>query len=95
VRTEEAAEELRALGADLVLVDGDDLRDRIAQGLHGAGLRLAFDGVGGIKAGDLAHSLEFGATLVHYSSVDGTTPVVDLPDRIYKQLAVRGFFIMS
>jgi NADPH:quinone reductase-like Zn-dependent oxidoreductase len=46
VRRESAAEQVRQLGADLVLVDGDDLDDRAAAALGGASLRLLLERTG-------------------------------------------------
>jgi NADPH:quinone reductase-like Zn-dependent oxidoreductase len=44
VRSEAAAEALRKRGGDVVLVDGDDLAQRIAGALDGRSLRLALTG---------------------------------------------------
>jgi NADPH:quinone reductase-like Zn-dependent oxidoreductase len=43
VRREDAARELRQLGADLVVVDGDQLKERIFEALRGARLRILFE----------------------------------------------------
>jgi NADPH:quinone reductase-like Zn-dependent oxidoreductase len=46
VRREAAAEQVRQLGGDLVLVDGDDLAERAIAALDGASLRLLLEGTG-------------------------------------------------
>ncbi|WP_432938721.1 zinc-dependent alcohol dehydrogenase family protein [Kribbella sp. CA-253562] len=95
VRREEAAAKLRELGADLVVVDGDDLAGRIKQALDGAELTLALDGTGDETIGALAQAVEYGGTVVSYSSVTGQPPVVGLGDHIYRQLTLRGLWIVN
>jgi NADPH:quinone reductase-like Zn-dependent oxidoreductase len=46
VRREAAAEQVRQLGADVVLVDGDDLTERATAALDGASMRLLREGTG-------------------------------------------------
>jgi NADPH:quinone reductase-like Zn-dependent oxidoreductase len=95
VRREETAGQLRALGADLVVVDGDNLHDRIAAALDGAELRLVLDGVGGATPGELAHSLEFGGLVVSYASVTRTPVAVPAADLVYRELGIRGFWLIN
>jgi NADPH:quinone reductase-like Zn-dependent oxidoreductase len=95
VRREEAAEQLRALGADVVLVDGDNLGERIAEALGGAHLRLVLDGAGGTTPGALAGALEFGGTVVSYSSTTGESSPLPLGDLIYREITLRGFWLIN
>ncbi|MET0701395.1 MAG: zinc-dependent alcohol dehydrogenase family protein [Mycobacterium sp.] len=95
VRREDAAAELRSLGADLVVVDGDGLKDRITDALAGAHLRLVLDGVGGTVAGDLAHALEFGGQVISYSSLTRTPVAVQSGDLVYRELGVRGYWLIN
>ncbi|GAA1575068.1 hypothetical protein GCM10009789_30650 [Kribbella sancticallisti] len=93
VRREEAAEQLRAAGADLVVVDGNDLAERIKAALGQQQLKLVLDGTGDATTGALAQALEFEGTVVSYSSVTGQPARVGLADTIYRQVAVRGLWI--
>ncbi len=93
VRREEAAEKLRAAGADLVVVDGNDLAERIKAALGEQQLKLVLDGTGDASTGALASALEFAGTVVSYSSVTGQPAQVGLGDTIYRQVAVRGLWI--
>jgi NADPH:quinone reductase-like Zn-dependent oxidoreductase len=95
VRSAKAAEEVRAQGGDLVLVDGDDLGDRIAEALGGERLRLVLDGASGSTPGALAASLEFGGTVVHYASTTGEAPVLPLGNLIYGEVVSRGFWVVN
>jgi NADPH:quinone reductase-like Zn-dependent oxidoreductase len=95
VRREQAARELRAMGADIVLVDGDGLRERIADALGTDRLRRVLDGAGGATAVDLAHSLEFRGQVVSYSSLTGTPVGVPAAALVYRELQVRGFWLVN
>jgi NADPH:quinone reductase-like Zn-dependent oxidoreductase len=95
VRREAAARELEDLGAELVLVDSDDLGERVADGLGDARLRLVLDGVGGRTPGVLAGSLEFGGTVVSYASWTNQPAAVSAHDLIYRELQLRGFWLIN
>ena len=95
VRREESVGKIRALGGDLVLVDGPDLSNRVAQALGDSRLRLVLDGVGGSKAGDLVGVLESGGTVVAYSSQTGEPPALPVGDLIYRDISLRSFFIAN
>lgn len=95
VRREEAAAQLRALGADLVVIDGDNLASRVAEALGGTKLRLVLDGAGGTGTSELVPSLETGGTVVSYSAATGQSPVVPLGDLIYRETTLHGFFIVN
>jgi NADPH:quinone reductase-like Zn-dependent oxidoreductase len=93
VRSEKAAAKAVAAGADLVLVDGVDLADRIINALDGERLRLVLDGAGGSTPAPLAAALEHGGTVVSYSSQNGEPPAIPLANLVFDELAVRGFWV--
>jgi NADPH:quinone reductase-like Zn-dependent oxidoreductase len=95
VRREETVEQLKALGADVVLVDGEDLAARAAEALGGAQLRLVLDGAGDATAGKLAGSLEFGGTVVAYSSRTNVISPLPLGDHIFRELQLRGMWLIN
>lgn len=95
VRRDAAAEQVHALGADVVLVDGEDLGDRVAQSLGDARLRLFLDGIGGTWTSAVVGSLETYGTVVSFSSVTGQPPVLPLGDLIYRELSLHGFFVIN
>ncbi|WP_189934544.1 zinc-binding dehydrogenase [Streptomyces sulfonofaciens] len=96
VRSERAAAEAKAAGADLVFVDGDDVGERVAAALGDKRLRLLLDGLGGgDTTGRLATVLEAGGTVVSYSSVDGAAPVLPLGDLVFAELALRGVWVVN
>jgi NADPH:quinone reductase-like Zn-dependent oxidoreductase len=94
VRRADGADRLRALGADVVLTDGPNLPERIAEALGGSTLKLVLDGVGGAKTGDLTGALEAEGTVVSYSSQTGESPILPLPDLIYRGIKLRSYFVV-
>jgi NADPH:quinone reductase-like Zn-dependent oxidoreductase len=92
VRSEAAAEQLRKRGADLVLVDGDDLARRIADALGGQTLRLALTGGATVEA--LSSAVESGGAVVAYSTVTGQSPSLPLGDLIFREVSLHGFWVI-
>ena len=93
VRREEVVDDLKNLGADVVLVGSDNLPARIAEATQGAPIRLALDAVGGKQFKDLAGALSRGGTLVSYSQVELKPAEVVPADLIFKELKVAGFWL--
>ena len=93
VRRAELAAELKPLGADLVLVDGDDLAERVARETGGASIRLGLEAVGGKATGRIADCLASDGTLVHYGSMSGENPDVDRSNFIYRGVRLTGFML--
>jgi NADPH:quinone reductase-like Zn-dependent oxidoreductase len=95
VRRDAAAEQVRQLGADVVLVDGDDLADRAAAALDGASVRLLLEGTGDpAEVAKLVGLVEEKGTVVAFASATGQSPAIPLPDLIYRGLSLRSFMIL-
>jgi len=71
VRRAEMVEEIRALGGDLVIVDGPDLAQRVAAAVGGAPIRLGIDAVAGPATQRIAECLAPGSTVASYGSMTG------------------------
>jgi NADPH:quinone reductase-like Zn-dependent oxidoreductase len=84
-----------AVEADAVVVDGDDLAERIQAELGDNRLKLVLDGTGDATVGALAQAAEFEGTVVSYSSVTGQPPAIGLGDHIYRQLRLTGLWIVN
>src|SRR5213082_931117 len=69
VRRAELIDELRAEGGDVVLVDGEKLRDEVKTATNGEPIRLGLNAVGGESALHLANCLAFGGTLVSFGAM--------------------------
>ena len=96
VRREDAAREVRQLGADLVVLDGDDLGKRVTEGLRGARLRVLFEGMGDSgEVAQLVSAVEDGGSVITFAAVTGQAPALPLADLIYRGISLRGFFILN
>lgn len=93
VRRPELADELKALGADLVLIDGDDLAARVARETGNAPIRLGVEAIGGAATGRLVDCLATDGTLVHYGSMGGEDPKVGRTNFIYRGVRLTGFML--
>src|SRR5437762_8184691 len=93
VRRGELTDELRAEGGDVVLVDGENLRDEVKAATTGAPIRLGLNAVGGDNALRLANCLAPGSTLVTFGAM-GLQPL-KIPNGllIFKDLRFRGIWI--
>jgi len=93
VRRGELTDELRAEGGDVVLVDGENLRDEVKAATTGAPIRLGLNAVGGDSALRLANCLAPGSTLVTFGAM-GLQPL-KIPNGllIFKDLRFRGIWI--
>jgi NADPH:quinone reductase-like Zn-dependent oxidoreductase len=95
VRRDEAASVVREAGGDVVLVDGDDLRQRVGDEIGDARIRLGIDAVGGAATGRLAACLGPSATLVNYGRMSGEPCTIEPEAFIFRDLTVRGFWLAS
>jgi trans-2-enoyl-CoA reductase len=93
VRREELVEELRAEGGDVVLVDGENLRDEVKAATEGAPIRLALNAVGGESALRLANTLAPGSTMVTYGAMSLQPLKIPNGLLIFKDLRFRGIWI--
>jgi NADPH:quinone reductase-like Zn-dependent oxidoreductase len=94
VRREELVAPLQAMGADVVLVDGDDLAARVQAA--GAGpIRLAIDAIGGEAVMRLADCLAEGGTVVNYGLLSGTPCMLGAHQTIFKSITLTGFWLQK
>ena len=93
VRRESAVAAVKAMGGDVVLVDGDDLAKRVAKATAGAKLRLGIDAVGGTSTDHIANSLAEGAVLVNYGMMSGESCVVSPSSFVFRDVTLRGFWL--
>lgn len=92
VRRREAAVELLELGADAVVVEGEDLSEEVAKALGEERLSLLLDPIAGEAVGKLAAWLARGGTLVSYGGMSGAPVTLGPADLIFRGLHVRGFW---
>ena len=93
VRRLEAAPELEALGADIVLADVEGLPERVIRATVGVAPRLALDGVAGDATDRLAACLAPGATLVVYGAMSGEAVALNPGSLVFRDVVARGFWL--
>ena len=93
VRRESAVAAVKAMGGDVVLVDGDDLSKRVASATGGAKIRLGIDAVGGTATDHLAGCLTEGGVLVNYGMMSGEPCVVSPASFVFRDVTLRGFWL--
>ena len=93
VRREALVAELRAIGADVVVVDGDDLTERVATASGGAPIALALDAIGGAATMRLAGCLADGGTVVNYGFLAGAPCMIDTHQAIIHGISLTGFWL--
>jgi NADPH:quinone reductase-like Zn-dependent oxidoreductase len=95
VRREEATEQVRQLGGDRVVLQGDNLHKDIEEALDGRKLSLVLDSVGGTPVGELAKSLKTGGSIVAYAIQSRQFPAISPGDFIYRGLSLHGFWLIN
>jgi NADPH:quinone reductase-like Zn-dependent oxidoreductase len=93
VRRPELAGELKQLGADLVIVDGEDLAGRVERETGGAPIRLGLEAIGGKATGRLCDCVATDGTVVHYGSMSGQDPEVTRNNFTYRGVRLTGFML--
>ncbi len=93
VRRAELIEELHAEGGNIVVVDGEDLRDEVKTATSGAQIRLGLNAVGGDSALRVANCLAPGSTMVTYGAMSLQPLKIPNGLLIFKDLRFRGIWI--
>lgn len=81
------------LGGDVVLVDGDDLAERVKAATGGAAIKLGIDAVGDKATMRMAASLAEGATIVNYGALSGEPCVVSPRELVFRDVSLKGFWL--
>ena len=93
VRRPEVIDELCAQGGDVVLVDGDNLREEVKSATGGGAIRLGLNSVGGDSALRLANCLSPGGTVVSFGAMSLQPLKIPTGLLIFKDLRFRGIWI--
>jgi len=94
VRRSDVTQELKALGADVVVEDGDDLPKRVHQATGGAPVRLAIDAVAGSAAMRLGETVTQGGVVVNYGAMSGKAPSLSPTALIFRNVTLKGFWLV-
>lgn len=93
IRRESLMERLEGAGADVVVIDGPDLAERVAAATGRASIKLAIDAVAGAATERLADCLAEGGIVVNYGLLSGE-PCQLRPDQtIFDDITLTGFWL--
>jgi NADPH:quinone reductase-like Zn-dependent oxidoreductase len=95
VRRDDVVAEIKAIGGDVVLVDGPDLAKRVAVETGNARIALAVDGVADTSTMNLLGCLAEKGLLVFYSAISGKPFVGAAPHLIFSDISMRGFWLAN
>jgi len=93
VRRESAVAAVKALGGDVVLVDGPGLAKQVAEATGRSKIRLGIDAVGGKSTDHIAGCLAEGGVLVNYGMMSGESCVVSPAAFVFRDVTLRGFWL--
>jgi trans-2-enoyl-CoA reductase len=93
VRRADIADDLRAEGADIVLVENEKISAEIKSATGGAPVRLALNSVGGDSATRIAGALTEGGTIVTFGAMARQPLKIPNGQLIFSDIAWRGFWI--
>jgi NADPH:quinone reductase-like Zn-dependent oxidoreductase len=94
VRRREQAEELKRIGADVVIAtDRESLVERVREVTHGEGVRYAIDAVGGETGTAVVQSLGAGGRLLVYGTLSGQPISLDSRTLMVGRKSVEGFWL--
>ena len=93
VRRESAIAAVKAMGGDVVLVDGVGLAKQVAAATDGAKIRLGIDAVGGKSTDNIAGCLAEGAVLVNYGMMSGEPCTISPASFVFRDVTLRGFWL--
>jgi len=93
VRRADSAKSLLSAGADVVLVEGDDLAEQAADAIGDAPLELIIDAVAGEPVAQLAPLLKTGGQIVSYTARGRQPLSISILDLIFHGLSVHGFWL--
>ena len=93
IRRPEAAKELLALGADAVVVDGEEMAAEAKGVMGGAKPKLALNAVGGASATRLAGLLTSGGTMVTYGAMSKEAIKIPNGFLIFRDMRFCGFWL--
>ena len=95
VRRDDVVAEVKAIGGDVVLIDGPDLPKRVAAETGKAPIALAVDGVGDTSTTNLLGCLAEKAVHVFYSTISGKPSIVPATHFIFRDISMRGFWLAN
>src|SRR3981189_3109457 len=95
VRRDDVVAEIKAIGGDVVLVDGPDLAKRVAAETGNAPIALAVDGVADTSPTGLLDCLTDKGVHVFYSAMSRKPLIAAAQPLIFRDISIRGFWLAN
>lgn len=94
VRSAHHVDDLKKLGADEVIVTSEeDLVERVKEITGGKGAYATLECVGGENTQKLAQATRAGGTMIIYGAMGGFTFTCGIPDLLFRDLKIHGFWL--
>ena len=93
VRRADVVEDLKALGADVVLLDSNDLPERAQAAIGDGSIALGIDSVGGATTDRIVTCLGPGGTFVIFGAMSGTPCTINPGPLVFQDIRIRGFWL--
>lgn len=93
VRRSDLIEPLKASGADVVVVDGEDLATRVKAAVGGGDIKLAIDAVAGEACMRLAECLADEGIVVNYGLLSGKPCMITADQTVFHGISLTGFWL--
>lgn len=93
VRRETLFAPLKQTGADLVVMDGEDLGRRVRAEIGDGHVPLAIDAVAGRSCLHLADCLSDGGTVVNYGLLSGDPCMITAEQTVFRGITLTGFWL--
>lgn len=93
VRRDSAREDMADNAGDVLLVDGDELRQRVGEATGKAKIRLGIDAVGGAATERLASCVANGGTVVNYGMMSGEPCQISAASLVFRDVRLVGFWL--
>lgn len=91
VRRDDLIDELQALGGDVVLLDGEDLHDRVAEATDNATVSLGIDAIAGAGTTRIARCLADEGWVLNYGMLSGRPCEIPPAELFLRGLTLHGF----
>lgn len=93
VRRKELIEPLKKMGADVVVLAGTDLGERVREASGGAAIKLGIDAIAGEASMALADCLADGGTVVNYGLLSGKPCMIAAHQTVFRGITLTGFWL--
>ena len=93
LRNPQRAEALMEIGADALVLEGDELEERVHEATSGAPIALALDAVGGKATHALARCLAPSGMVLSYGALSRRPAQLGVDQTVFRDIRLQGFWL--